>query len=157
MSGGFTANINDDLLSYIGNAKFLGDKHAAMQWAMHNPTAFQNEGHRYVQGYLRHTQDWLKDSGRTTIDPEMLGITYGQYKEQLVIRKPILGEDYLAQQERERLGVKDGFATQQETINLKQRVAEMTNQEMPHVTENKALQERFEERKSTWKAKRLVQ
>ena len=87
----------------------------------------------------------------------MLGITYGQYKEQLVIRKPILGEDYLAQQERERLGVKDGFATQQETINLKQRVAEMTNQEMPHVTENKALQERFEERKSTWKAKRLVQ
>jgi len=92
MGAGFNANINDDILQYVSVSRFNNNTNDAMQWASKNREAFQEEGRRYMNGYLEHTQSWLKDSGRTHIDPEMIGITYGQFKEQTLMRGKSLME-----------------------------------------------------------------
>jgi len=41
-----------------------------------------------MNGYLEHTQSWLKrTSGRTIIDPEMIGINLGKFKEKQTLMR----------------------------------------------------------------------
>jgi len=66
-------------------SRFNNNTNDAMQWHRRIERHFPERAVVYMNGYLEHTQSWLKDSGRTHIDPEMIGITYGQFKSKHLI------------------------------------------------------------------------